>query len=79
MVNGVVYLDLKKAFDTVDHSLLLTKLKYMGLGHSTIDWFKSYLSAKAQTCFVNGAVNTLTKSLLSVGFHRGLFFVFYSF
>ena len=48
-----MYLDPKKAFDTADHSLLLAKLKYMGLGHNTIGWFKSYLFARAQTCFVN--------------------------
>ena len=35
LVNGVMYLDLKKAFDTVDHALLITKLKFMGLRETT--------------------------------------------
>ena len=39
---GMVLLDLQKAFDTVDHSILCEKLKLMGVG--CVQWFKSYLS-----------------------------------
>ena len=41
---GVVFLDISKAFDTVNHNLLLLKLSHLGLSPSTIAWFKSYLS-----------------------------------
>ena len=69
MVNGVVYLDLKKAFDTVNNALLITKLKYMGLVHTTINWFESYLSATTQTCFVNGEYST--KKIITCGVPQG--------
>ena len=41
---GVVFLDISKAFDTVNHNLLLWKHSHLGLSPSTIAWFKSCLS-----------------------------------
>ena len=40
---GVIFLDISKAFDTVNHNLLLSKLSNLGLSASTISWFQSYL------------------------------------
>ena len=54
MVNGVILLDLKKAFDTVNHDILLKKLEYFGFDCSSIAFFHPYLSNRKQQCNVNG-------------------------
>ena len=48
---GMVLIDLQKAFDTVDHVILLKKLEAMGV--SSVDWFRSYLSGRTQIVNVN--------------------------
>ena len=53
-INGVVFIDLKKAFDTVDHSILINKLRGYGLNEQTLNFFTSYLENRSQRCFVNG-------------------------
>ena len=58
-VNTVVFLD-KKAFDTVDHEILLTKMNQCGIQGKTLDWFKSYLTNRTQRCSVNGCLSDFT-------------------
>ena len=49
-----VFVDLQKAFDTVDHQILLAKLNHYGIRGVTNDWFKSYLSNRNQYVSING-------------------------
>ena len=48
---GMVLIDLQKAFDTVDHDILLEKLDAMGFNHNK--WFESYLKGRKQMVVVN--------------------------
>ena len=47
-------MDLQKAFDTVDHQILLAKLNHYGIRGVSNDWFKSYLSNRSQYVSING-------------------------
>ena len=45
---GMVVIDLQKAFDTVNHKILLSKLQALGLDQVAIKWFASYLEDRQQ-------------------------------
>ena len=59
VTNLTVFLDIKKAFDTIDHSILLEKLRYYGIMGSELDFFKSYLRNRKQCCNVNGQLSSV--------------------
>jgi len=56
-VVGGVFIDLKKAFDTVNHSILLGKLKSFGILGLELDWFTSYLDNRMQATKVGNVVS----------------------
>jgi hypothetical protein len=45
---GGIFCDLAKAFDCVNHEILLTKLHYFGIQGATASWFRSYLTGRKQ-------------------------------
>ena len=57
-----IYLDFQKAFDTVNHEILLDKLYHYGIRGNILDWFKSYLKNRKQFTFING-VNSQTSHI----------------
>ena len=54
-----VFIDLQKAFDTVDHNILLKKLDHYGIRGIANDWFKSYLENRKQFVSISGFASNL--------------------
>ncbi|CAG9130722.1 unnamed protein product [Plutella xylostella] len=50
----VVYTDFEKAFDRVDHAVLLAKLKHLGIHGDLLRWIESYLTRRSQAVVLGG-------------------------
>ena len=68
IINGVLFLDLKKAFDTVDHQIFLSEFEIYGIRNQALRLFKSYLDNRMQICVLQG-IKSETKKL-HVVFHK---------
>ena len=54
-----IFIDLQKAFDTVNHGILLKKLEHYGIRDTALAWFESYLSNRKQLVSINGYSSSL--------------------
>ena len=77
----VTYIDFRKAFDCVQHSVLLGKLQRLGLGHSVIKWIESYLTLRKQRVYANDTYSSF--QTINQGVPQGsvlgpLFYIIYA-
>ena len=64
--NGTIFMDLSKAFDTLNHNLLLTKLNAHGFSFNAIKYIQSYLLEQYQKVNINSYFRELCKLPLGV-------------
>ena len=68
---GVMMVDLSAAFDMVDHSLLIDKLKHFRLDWETVECIQSYLLDRSQSVIIDGCLSPP----LTVKFHKDQYWV----
>ena len=69
MLTGAVFIDFRKAFDSVNHDSLLQKLSYMGVLDKELAWFKDYLHDRTQVLDFQGVSSDLEP--ISIGVPQG--------
>ena len=66
-LNGVIFLDVKRAFDSINPFILLNKMKQcFGISSIELKWFESYLSNREQLCSINEQLSSKKTSTCGV-------------
>ena len=66
-LSGGVFLDIRKAFDSINHKILLRKMEsQFGIMNTELHWFHSYLTNREQVCVVNGAISSSKRIVCGV-------------
>ena len=63
---GVIYMDLSKAFDSLNHELLIAKLKCYGVDQNAVEFFRSYFSNLSRSCKINNTLGDWRKIITRV-------------
>jgi len=58
LLTGMILIDLQKAFDTIDHEILVSKMEHMGFSVETRKWFKSYLCNRVFCVNIEGTFSS---------------------
>ena len=69
LLTGAIFLDLRKAFDTVNHHILLSKFKWLNPASNTYRWLSSYISLQSQVVGFNGVQSK--RSTITTGVPQG--------
>ena len=69
LFTGMILIDLQKAFDTIDHNILLEKLKAIGFCDDTVNWFHSYLTVQAFLVSIENKYSSISE--ISCGVSQG--------
>lgn len=69
LFTGICLLDISKCFDTINHDILLNKLKYYGILDKQHEWFASYLHERSQVVVCNNALSDSAN--ISIGVPQG--------
>ena len=64
-----IFIDFSKCFDTLNHDILLHKLKYLGFDNQAVKWFHNYLTGRKQFVDFKGHFSTLKS--LKIGVPQG--------
>ena len=66
-INCVVFLDIRRAFDSINHEILLNKMNLnFGISGNALKWFDSYIKDREQQCIVNGQLSSSKKIICGV-------------